>query len=120
MRRLLIVMALLAAPAFGDDDTKREGIFGEFLVAPTLTVLGFPTPFWAGLETKLGSWVGLSFDYGLLPKITVDDVTVALDSWRITGRFYPSQGAFYIGLGFGLQRFDGVLRDEILALPVTY
>lgn len=91
----------------------------DFAFGPALTLLGLPTPLRFGLETKYLNTVGLSFDYGLIPTIPIDTVTVGLTSWNITAKYYLFQRAMYVGVGFGTQVFTGTSTDTNVNLTVT-
>lgn len=99
---------------------KTEGLLGKFLVGPNVTLLGFPTPFRFGLETKWDNLLGLSFDYGFFPSLTVSDVSVKYNSWRLAARVFPWKAGFYLGLGFGKQNFTGATSKTTAGTAVAY
>lgn len=102
-------------------ETKNEES-GErkFRVGPSVTLLGFPTPFRFGVEAKYDNLVGLSIDYGLFPSLTFSNIKVKYNSWRIGAQVYPFRGSFYLGVGIGKQNFDGSLVKDTAGTSVTY
>lgn len=104
---------------------KHPGLLGPVTVGPVATAIGAPSPFRVGIEAKYEDLAALVADYGFLPSLSLGDYGVKYNSWRITGRFHPFRGAFYVGVGFGHQSFTGTLtRNESVAAiftgPVTY
>lgn len=99
---------------------KPTGVAGPITMAPTLTVIGFPSPFRFGFEAKALNLAGLGFDYGFLPSMTFSNVKIKYNSWRITGRVYPFRGAFFVGLGFGKQNLSGSSANSVTVAGTPY
>lgn len=127
-RSLVLVGLLALQPAFAEDGEvsssdggaygKTEGLLGPVIVGPKITV-GAPIPFRFGLEGKWNNMVGLSFDYGFFPSLTLNDVSVGANSWSIAARYYPWHRAFYVGLGFGGQSLEGSQTQNVTNGAVT-
>lgn len=103
-----------------DSYGKAEGILGKLLIGPNVTLLGLPTPFRFGVETKFDNLFGVSFDYGLFPNLTISDVKLKYNSWRVVARIFPFRGGFYLGFGYGKQKFTGASRKETAGTEVNY
>lgn len=76
--------------------TKESGLIPHVLIGPRLNLLALPSPT-LGAEAKLFRYLGVSFDYGFIPKITIDNVTVQYDMWNVTARIYPFGKTFFLG-----------------------
>lgn len=99
---------------------KTEGFAGPVVIAPAITLVGFPTPFRFGLEMRGWEYVGLGFDYGFLPSLSFSNVKVKFNSWRITGRAFPFKGSFFLGVGFGKQNLTGTSSNSVSGTTVNY
>jgi len=99
---------------------SSKGLLGDFRIGPSVTLLGFPTPFRFGIEAKYNNLIGLSIDYGFFPSLTLSTVKVKYNSWRVGAQVYPFQGAFYIGFGFGKQNFTGAFTKDTAGTSVDY
>ncbi len=99
---------------------KTSGVAGPVIMAPTITAIGFPSPFRFGFEAKGWNLVGLGFDYGFLPQLTFSDVKVKYNSWRITARVFPFKGAFFAGVAFGKQNLTGQKAQNVTYSGTTY
>jgi len=98
MRILVATLSLaLATPALAD---KVEGVIPGVLLGPKVGIVSFPTPT-VGAEVKLGRWLGLSFDYGLVPDVKVRDVTASWTNWAAGARVFPFRGRFFLGGLYG-------------------
>jgi len=89
--------------------TKESGLIPGVLLGPRLSLLALPTPT-LGAEAKILRYLGVSFDYGFLPKLTVADLTVKYDMWNIAARVYP-WGRFFIGAIYGHYGMDGAAAN---------
>jgi hypothetical protein len=71
-----------------------------------LAGVGFPRPVSFEAFSRLGGYVGVGAEYGLLPTVSLDGVSVS--SWAATAdvRVFPFHGAFFLGLRGGYQRID--------------
>ena len=69
-----------------------------------LAGVGFPRPLSFEVLTKLGGYVGLGVEYGLLPTVSVDGV--AASAWAVVRRASSFRGAFFLGVRGGYQRID--------------
>ncbi len=103
----------------GDYYGVRNPVLGDFSFGPSVTLVAFPVPFKAGLETKYRDIFGLAFDYGFFPTLTFSNVSVGYSSWNVTGKWYPFNRAMYIGVGIGQQSFDGSQTQTVSAQSLT-
>jgi hypothetical protein len=78
---------------------KESGLIPGVLIGPRLSV-AVPTPTF-GVEAKILRYVGLSFDYGFFPKLTISGVEVGYSMWNVGARVYPFGGAFFVGAVYG-------------------
>jgi len=71
-----------------------------------LAGVGFPRPVSFEVLTKLGGYVGLGAEYGLLPSMTFSGI--ATSTWAASGdlRVFPFRGAFFVGFRGGYQHID--------------
>jgi hypothetical protein len=90
--------------------TKESGLIPGMLVGPRLSLLALPTPT-LGAEAKILRYLGVSFDYGFLPKITVSDLSVKYDMWNIAARVYPFGKTFFLGAVYGHYGLDGAATN---------
>ncbi len=89
---------------------KQYGVLGNtpLVFGPKVT-FGFPNPVAFGLEAKYANMVGLSFDYGFMPEVTLTqpdpDVKVKWNGWSVGAKLYPFRGAFFLGGSLGGRSF---------------
>ncbi len=127
----VILVLGLTAPAFADETAtpetnesnekygKTEGLLGDIIVGPKLTLFGGPVPFRVGLEAKWQNLVGLSFDYGFFPTLSFSSVSVGLKGWNLAGKVYPWKRGFFVGVGIGGQTFTGSKTDTTINDTLT-
>ena len=72
-----------------------------------LAGIGFPRPLSLEVLTKLGGYVGLGIEYGILPSLTIAGVNASGWSATVDTRVFPFRGAFFLGLRGGYDRVDG-------------
>jgi hypothetical protein len=108
MKTLVTALAVaLATPALAE---KTDGVIPGALIGPKLGIISFPTPT-IGVEAKLGRWIGLSFDYGFVPDITISNVTVSWNNWCAGAKVFPFQGSLFVGALYGHRSFNGSSVD---------
>ncbi|HET9155389.1 MAG TPA: hypothetical protein VFN91_01900 [Myxococcaceae bacterium] len=90
--------------------TKESGLIPGVLIGPRLSLLSLPTPT-LGAEAKILRYLGVSFDYGFLPKITVSDLTVKYDMWNVAARVYPWGKTFFVGAVWGHYGVSGAAAN---------
>jgi hypothetical protein len=80
-----------------------------------LGLVSLPRPIEAELSVKLGRILGLGFQYSLLPELSIPGVDLKLDLKAFQGivRWFPFQGAFFVGAGFGYQTFTASLGKTV-------
>jgi len=71
-----------------------------------LAGVGFPRPISFEVLTKLGGYVGLGVEYGLLPAVSIDGFSASAWAVSFDTRIFPFRGAFFLGLRGGYQRID--------------
>jgi hypothetical protein len=91
------------APAPAGSD---YGAYGAFRLG-ALAGVGFPRPISFEAFTRLGSSVGLGAEYGLLPSVTLDGVSVSAWAASLDLRLFPFHGAFFFAVRGGYQHLDG-------------
>lgn len=97
---------------------KGEGFLPGMVIGPKLAILSLPAPA-LGIEAKIDNVLGLSFDYGFIPDVTIDDVTAGYRDWNFAARWYPWQRAFYIGAALGRRSFEASKRDDATGLKAS-
>jgi hypothetical protein len=78
---------------------RDSGLIPGVLIGPRLSV-AVPTPT-LGVETKILRYFGASFDYALIPKVTISGVDVNYSMWNVAARFYPFGDVFFVGAVYG-------------------
>jgi len=78
---------------------KESGLIPGVLIGPRLAV-AVPSPTF-GVEVKVLRYFGASFDYGLIPKITINGVAVNYSMWNVGARVYPFGDVFFVGAVYG-------------------
>ncbi len=106
------------APEKTTSDTKREGVFGNFLVGPSIG-LYLPVPLVFGLEARWAGWVGMSIESGSLPRRTLLDGSVTADTLRGTLRVFPWQESFFVGVAVGHQNISVAKSVTVQGQTVT-
>lgn len=99
---------------------KTEGVAGPVVFGPILTAAGFPSPFRFGIDARGYNYFGMGLDYGFLPTLDFSAVKIKYNSWRVLGRFFPFQGAFFLGVGFGKQNLTGSSSNTVQTAAVSY
>jgi len=81
--------------------------------------VGFPRPLSLELLSRVGGYVGLGAEAGLLPKVSVSGVDVS--SWAASGdvRVFPFRGAFFFGLRGGYQRVNAQVTNGVGVWSLT-
>jgi hypothetical protein len=98
---------------------KSEGLIPGVLIGPKLALVNLPTPGF-GVEAKFaGNLLGASFDYGLIPDITITDVTVGMHAWNVGAKIYPFRGSFFLGALYGNRNFTGSKVDASTGLKAA-
>jgi hypothetical protein len=111
---LLFLSALtLASSALA---SEAEG--PSVLVGPRLGIINVPTPT-VGAEAQLGGWIGLSFDYGLVPDIKLKSAKVSWTNWYAGARVFPFHGTFFLGALYGRRTFKASATDDASGLEAT-
>jgi hypothetical protein len=108
-RALIATFLLLrfSLPVFADG-----GGSNSFTIGPKVS-LAVPIPLRIGVEAKWHNMIGGSFDYGILPSLSFNDVSIKGNNWNFAARFYPFLESFFVGVGFGKQSLQGSKIDSI-------
>lgn len=97
---------------------KTYGLLGPVTVGPHVA-LGLPRPLNVGLEAKFLDIVGVGFNYGALPTLTISNVKVKFNAFDGRVRWFAFRGAFFVGAGVGQQTLAVNKTDTILTVPLT-
>jgi hypothetical protein len=107
------LLTIFSLPVFA-----AGGGSNPFTIGPKVS-LAVPIPLRVGVEAKWQNMIGGSFDYGVLPSLTFNDVSIKGNNWNLAARFYPFMESFFVGLGFGKQSLKGSKVDTINGQSVT-
>ena len=107
-----------AQPQSDGSAQKTEGVFGKFLIGPTIGFF-FPVPLTIGLEAKWDSLLDLSFESGSLPTTSIYRSKVQADTIRTVVRVFPFREAFFVGLGVGNQNVKATRTENVSGTDVT-
>jgi hypothetical protein len=93
----------------GDEDHRllRIGALGG---------VGFPRPLELEAMIKLGDYVGLGAEYGVMPKVSIDGVDSKMWSFAGDLRVFPFRGVFFIGMRAGYQHIDSSTTLTVASL----
>ena len=126
----IILLGLLSAtPQNRDDlewvadkeaapDTKTAGLIPYVLIGPKISLLTLPSP-GVGVEVKIWQLVGLSAEYGFVPRINISGVDYQYGSWQGSLKIFPFRGAFFIGGVVGKYRFIASQKNGDLTTSET-
>jgi hypothetical protein len=78
---------------------KESGLIPGALIGPRLS-LAVPAPT-LGAEVKLFRYFGASFDYALIPNVTINGVSVHYSMWNVGARIYPFGDVLFVGAVYG-------------------
>ncbi|HEY6477688.1 MAG TPA: PEGA domain-containing protein [Polyangia bacterium] len=94
-------------PSSSNAETVRLG----FLVG----ILTFPRPIEAEVMVKLGTSLALGLKGGYLPELSTPGGTAKLDLKAIEGtlRWFPGEGVFFLGAGFGYQNLQSSISEPV-------
>lgn len=93
----------------GDDDHRlvRVGALGG---------VGFPRPLELEAMIKLGDYVGIGAEYGVMPKLSIDGVDSRMWSFAGDLRVFPFRGIFFLGMRAGYQHVDSATTLSIASV----
>ena len=132
----LILAATLAATPQAQEDlewvagkeeapaTKTAGLIPYVLFGPKISLLTLPSP-GLGVEVKIWQLIGLSADYGFVPRLNISGVDYQYGSLQGSLKIFPFRGAFFVGGVIGKYRFiasqkNGDLTTSETTIDCTY
>ena len=99
MRRFaILVFALASSAAFAQDGSS--GLIPNVRIGPEISLISFPSPA-IGIEAKLWDRVGVSLEYGFIPRVGISDVEAKYRMWQGSLKLYPFRGSFFVGALLG-------------------
>jgi hypothetical protein len=106
-----------APPAEAPPGSSADGT--RSIRVGALAGVGFPRSASFEAFARLGRYVGLRVEYGVLPSISVDGVSAS--SWAVSPdlRVFPFHSVFFVGLRGGFQRIDASASAYSLAESAT-
>ncbi len=108
---------LQTPPPDRDRPAKDDGVDRAPLRLGALGGVGFPRPLSVEAMLKIGGYVGLGVEYGVMPTISISGVDTSL--WSLAGdlRVFPFRGAFFVGVTAGFKHVEG--SGSVTAAGVT-
>jgi hypothetical protein len=100
-------------------DLERQKEPEPFRVGALVGLVSIPRPINVEFSLKPNAFVGLGVGFSMLPEVTFEDVSSKMIAFNAVGRIFPFQGAFYLGLGAGLQNIAVEGEDTIDGEPYT-
>lgn len=97
---------------------KNKGLLGDVKLGPSVSALGFPHPFEAGLEVKYKDLFSGGIMYGFLPTLTFSSIKVKMTALDGRLRWHPFRGSFFMGAAYGTQTLTASKSDSISGVPV--
>ena len=84
-------------------------------VGVLLGIVTFPRPLEGELTVKLGSTLALGLKGSYLPELSVPGIDGKIDLKALEGivRWFPGDGVFFLGAGFGYQSFKASLGEIV-------
>jgi hypothetical protein len=94
-------------PAETGEEAEEESACAmkDFCVGPVLS-LGLINPLGIGAHARYQENWGFGVDYQFIPSLSFGDASAGWSLFTLEGRWYPFGGAFFLGAGFGYQRFS--------------
>lgn len=103
----------LSGARMDEMDLERPKEPDPFRVGVLLGLVSIPRPINVEFSLKPNAFVGLGVGFSMLPEVTFEDVSSRMTAFNAVGRIFPFQGAFYLGLGAGLQNIVVEGEDTI-------
>jgi hypothetical protein len=97
---------------------KSSGVIPGVVFGPKLSILSIPAP-GVGFEAKILNAFGLSFDYDLIPKVSLMEVSAGYHDWNVAAKWYPWRGAFFLGAAVGRRTFEASAKDVTTGLKAS-
>jgi hypothetical protein len=95
---------------------KREGLIPGLLIGPKLSIVNLPSPA-IGLELKtLDNLIGASFDFGIIPDVSISGASAGFSDWNVGAKVYPYRGRFFVGALYGSRSFHASAMDSVTLL----
>lgn len=99
------------APAEAASSSSGKGLLGPVRIGPSVAI-GVPHPVTGALDIVYRDIFSLTLASGSYA-LNVSDTKVKISSWDANLRWFPFQGSFYIGAGYGGQEVDLNAKAEI-------
>jgi len=103
----------------GDKYWRADGLMGPVVIGPKLTAGVILPPLGAGLEGRASNLFGFSFDYRMIPAISLSTVKIKVNSYDGGLKVFPWRRAFFLGLLFGQITMTGTTSKDVLGYTVT-
>ncbi len=94
-------------------DLAREKPPEPLRVGVLLGLVSVPRPINVEVSLKPNEFLGLGVGFSMIPEVTISDFSANMYAVNAVGRIFPFQGAFYLGLGAGIQTM-GVEADDVI------
>jgi len=101
-------------PGYG----KTEGVIPGTVIGPKLSIFSLPAPGF-GIEAKIRSVFGLSFDYDLIPTVSIGSVKAGYSDWRLAAKWYPWSKSFFLGAAYGSRTFEASAMDDVYGVEAS-
>ena len=85
------------------ETATRDGKRHDEIEDGALGGIGFPHPLAIEAVVRVHEMLMIGAEYGVMPKITIDNVSTSLWSFAADLRVFPFKGAFFVGLRAGYQ-----------------
>lgn len=94
-------------------DLEREKPPVPVRVGFLVGIVSIPRPINVELSLKPNELLGFGVGFSMIPRIEVDQFAAQMYAVNAVGRIFPFQGAFYVGLGAGVQNIDVEAYQDI-------
>jgi hypothetical protein len=96
---------------------KSSGLIPGAVIGPKLAI-ALPAPGF-GVEAKIQNVFGLSFDYDLIPDVSLGSVTAGYRDFNLAAKWYPWRRAFFLGAALGRRSFEASARDDATGVKAS-
>jgi hypothetical protein len=96
---------------------KSSGLIPGAVIGPKLAI-ALPAPGF-GVEAKIQNVFGLSFDYDLIPDVSLGSVTAGYRDFNVAAKWYPWRRAFFLGAALGRRSFEASATDDVSGVKAS-